>query len=134
MFSFFTTLFSPLFQKHHYRELTPEAQKSLGEIPDKFTEYWLTRFPSLLCHAWCAMQNCRDEPNLKHYYDSEFLFPFDFDDTDVLQKVDTASIPSWRIRDSVDWSPNRGRFRGQKKRQERKKADEPVAWTLPSVS
>jgi hypothetical protein len=25
-------------QKHHYRELSEEAQQSLGEIPDKFVD------------------------------------------------------------------------------------------------
>ncbi|XP_012256735.2 serine/threonine-protein kinase/endoribonuclease IRE1 [Athalia rosae] len=121
-------------KKHHYRELTPQAQQSLGEIPVEFTGYWLSKFPALLCHVWCAMQDCRDEPTLRHYYDSNFRFPFNFDSSDIPQKSESASVPSWRIRDTVDWSPNRGRFRGQKKRQERRKPDEPVPWTLPPAS
>lgn len=121
-------------KKHHYRELTPQAQQSLGEIPDKFTEYWLTRFPVLLCHAWCAMQSCRDEPSLRHYYDPEFQFPFELDSIDIPPKSETPSVPSWRIRNTVDWSPNRGKYRGQKKRQEKRKADEPITWTLPPAS
>ncbi|XP_015520215.1 serine/threonine-protein kinase/endoribonuclease IRE1 [Neodiprion pinetum] len=121
-------------KKHHYRELTPQAQLSLGQIPDKFTAYWLNRFPALLNHAWCAMQSCRDDPSLRQYYDPEFQFPFEVDSIDVSQKLEKSSVPSWRIRDAVNWSPNRGKYRGQKKRQERRKAVESVPWTLPPVS
>ncbi|XP_015588609.1 serine/threonine-protein kinase/endoribonuclease IRE1 [Cephus cinctus] len=127
-------------KKHHYRELTPAAQESLGEIPERFTEYWLSRFPRLLCHVWCAMQGFRNEPTLKHYYHSEYEFvpEYDYEAEEIvsslIQRTDSQSVPSWRIRDAVDWSPNRSRFRGQRKKQERHKAEEPYVWTLPPTS
>ncbi|KAK0161952.1 hypothetical protein PV327_008347 [Microctonus hyperodae] len=139
-------------KKHHYRELTPEAQASLGEIPGKFTEYWLSRFPHLLSHSWCAIQRFRREPTLQDYYHSDYEFTT-FHAYDIItnmsnnllsseQQVNSTGIspksqtltPSWRIRDTVDWSPNRTRFRNRRKQQERRKAEGPIVWTLPPAS
>ncbi|CAB0032987.1 unnamed protein product [Trichogramma brassicae] len=64
-------------KKHHYRELTEEAQQSLGEIPTKFTDYWLSRFPHLLTHTWCAMQPFRHEPMFRNYYHELYAFGTD---------------------------------------------------------
>lgn len=55
-------------KKHHYRELSLEAQKSLGTIPDQFVMYWMDRFPRLLLHSWLSMQIVRHEPVFKPYY------------------------------------------------------------------
>ncbi|XP_051171210.1 serine/threonine-protein kinase/endoribonuclease IRE2 [Leptopilina boulardi] len=125
-------------KKHHYRELTPEAQSSLGEIPEKFTEYWLSRFPCLLPHVWCAMQKFRLEPNLKTYYDESYEFPFELDEKyfSAIPKVETLPTTQWRTQNSVDWSPNRMRFRGQRKKYDdrRRKVEEPIKWTLPPSS
>ncbi|EZA61735.1 hypothetical protein DMN91_004412 [Ooceraea biroi] len=61
-------------KKHHYRELSEEAQKKLGSVPDDFAKYWLTKFPCLLCHVWCAMQRFHDEPSLEKYYYPQYTF------------------------------------------------------------
>lgn len=125
-------------KKHHYRELTPEAQSSLGEIPEKFTDYWLSRFPCLLPHVWCAMQKFRMEPNLKTYYHENYEFPFELDEQyyKTIQTVETLPTPQWRTQNSIDWSPNRMRFRGQRKKYEdrRRKVEEPIKWALPPSS
>ncbi|XP_033215389.1 serine/threonine-protein kinase/endoribonuclease IRE1 isoform X2 [Belonocnema kinseyi] len=125
-------------KKHHYRELTPEAQSSLGEIPEKFTEYWLTRFPNLLSHAWCAMQKFRFEPTLKTYYNAEYEFAYEVDEqyNSTMQNIEVRPTQSWRMQNTVDWSPNRMRFRNQRKKPDdrRKKVEEPIVWALPPSS
>lgn len=124
-------------KKHHYRELTPKAQESLGEIPDKFTEYWLSRFPCLLCHVWCAMQNFRDESSLKQYYHPHYTFASAYEgqqpiiQTDRVSNTVSTSIRT-RKTDGVDWSPNRTRYRGQRRKQDKKKQEEPTPWLLHS--
>lgn len=62
-------------KKHHYRELSLEAQRSLGAIPDQFVMYWMDRFPRLLLHSWLAMQILRHEPVFKPYYHISHTFP-----------------------------------------------------------
>lgn len=56
------------FQKHHYRELSLEAQYLLGEDSATFTNYWTERFPLLLAHTWITMQCVADEEKFKSYY------------------------------------------------------------------
>ncbi|XP_066601348.1 serine/threonine-protein kinase/endoribonuclease IRE1-like isoform X2 [Prorops nasuta] len=124
-------------KKHHYRELTPEAQESLGEIPEKFTEYWLSRFPCLLSHVWCAMQNFRAEPTLRSYYHDIYKFSYEYEGEvleDITYRGPTAPQPNWRVRETIDWSPNRTRYRGQRRKQEKKKNEEPLEWTLPPTN
>lgn len=55
-------------KKHHFRELTREAQEYLGEIPEAFTNYWTSRFPLLLVHSWITMQIVSREDTFKYYY------------------------------------------------------------------
>lgn len=57
-------------KKHHYRELSDSLKKALGPVPDSFTEYFLSRFPRLLIHVFCAVSNgpCKDEPMFAHYF------------------------------------------------------------------
>ncbi|KOC68783.1 Serine/threonine-protein kinase/endoribonuclease ire-1 [Habropoda laboriosa] len=132
-------------KKHHYRELSSQAQESLGDIPENFTRYWLSRFPRLLSHVWCAMQAFRDEPTLRDYYHVAYYTFANICETESPEIKNTFNyaIPkastSWRVRDdSISWSPNRGRYRGghhrRKNQQEKKKLDDiPLAWTkLPS--
>ncbi|XP_012271622.1 serine/threonine-protein kinase/endoribonuclease IRE1 isoform X2 [Orussus abietinus] len=120
-------------KKHHYRELTSEAQRSLGEIPGEFVEYWLSRFSYLLTHVWCAMQSFRSEPTLRHYYDSEYEFLCEKDSPDPGDAAETVAVPTWRTHDTVIWSPQRSRFRGPKRKQEKRKVEESLVWTLPSA-
>ncbi|XP_011630520.1 serine/threonine-protein kinase/endoribonuclease IRE1 isoform X1 [Pogonomyrmex barbatus] len=115
-------------KKHHYRELSPEAQESLGEIPNKFTEYWLSRFPCLLCHVWCAMQSFRDESSLKQYYHPHYTFMSDYEGQQSAERtdhVDNALSTSIRTRQAnsslIDWGLNRPKYRSQRKKQEKKK-------------
>nr|XP_034191794.1 serine/threonine-protein kinase/endoribonuclease IRE1 isoform X2 [Osmia lignaria] len=123
-------------KKHHYRELSPQAQESLGDIPDKFTDYWLSRFPCLLSHVWCAMQAFRDESTLRDYYHVDYMFATSCETVSTGKVThstnDTLVENSWRVRDSIDWSPNRTRYRGQRRKQEKKKINAPLTWTLPS--
>ncbi|XP_018576768.1 serine/threonine-protein kinase/endoribonuclease IRE1, partial [Anoplophora glabripennis] len=55
-------------KKHHFRELSAEAQTSLGDIPEAFTNYWTSRFPLLLVHTWIMMQCVAYETTFKNYY------------------------------------------------------------------
>lgn len=62
----FSCCFPP--QKHHYRELPPEVQETLGSIPDDFVCYFTARFPRLLLHTYHAMHICCHEILFQHYY------------------------------------------------------------------
>ncbi|XP_055329422.1 serine/threonine-protein kinase/endoribonuclease IRE2-like [Paramacrobiotus metropolitanus] len=55
-------------KKHHYRELSEPLRQSLGEIPDGFVEYFISRFPRLLLHTYLAVQICKEEAQLQGYY------------------------------------------------------------------
>ncbi len=58
-----------MFQKHHYRELPEEVQRSLGQVPEQFVEYFTSRFPRLLLHVYRAMEHCSFERMFHQYYD-----------------------------------------------------------------
>uniref|UniRef100_A0A8C3M0T5 Serine/threonine-protein kinase/endoribonuclease IRE1 n=1 Tax=Chrysolophus pictus TaxID=9089 RepID=A0A8C3M0T5_CHRPC len=58
-------------KKHHYRELPPEVQETLGSIPDDFVHYFTARFPHLLLHTYRAMHICCQERLFQHYYDQD---------------------------------------------------------------
>lgn len=61
-------------QKHHYRELPPDVQETLGSIPDEFVCYFTSRFPHLLLHTYLAMRTCGSErPFLPYYSAAEQL-------------------------------------------------------------
>ena len=64
-----TTTHLQHFQKHHYRELPPEVQKSLGAVPEQFVTYFTSRFPELLLHVYEAMRYCAQERLFHAYYD-----------------------------------------------------------------
>ncbi|XP_076648630.1 serine/threonine-protein kinase/endoribonuclease Ire1 [Halictus rubicundus] len=129
-------------KKHHYRELSPAAQENLGDIPDKFIDYWLSRFPCLLSHVWCAMQTFHDEPTFRDYYHMDYKFANHVysmksagDTTDTYSANYAIPTASWRVGgDNIDWSPNRTRYRGHRRKQEKKKIEVPLAWTVPSSS
>ncbi|XP_064552906.1 serine/threonine-protein kinase/endoribonuclease IRE1 [Drosophila montana] len=73
-------------KKHHYHELTPEAQELLGCIPHEFTNYWVERFPQLISHAYHAFSICSNEPIFKPYYSTGYHFsrPWYFDADDAM--------------------------------------------------
>lgn len=92
-------------KKHHYRELSLEAQRSLGTIPDEFVMYWMDRFPRLLFHSWLAMQIVRHEPVFRPYYHISYTFApsqvsiaadNDWESMATTEGVDLNS-PSWQI-------------------------------------
>ncbi|XP_068157925.1 serine/threonine-protein kinase/endoribonuclease IRE1 isoform X1 [Drosophila tropicalis] len=76
-------------KKHHYHELTPEAQELLGCIPHAFTNYWVDRFPQLISHAYHAFSICSSEPIFKPYYSTGYHFsrPWYFEADDALFPV-----------------------------------------------
>ncbi|KAM9314141.1 serine/threonine-protein kinase/endoribonuclease IRE1 [Pholidichthys leucotaenia] len=55
-------------KKHHYHELPPEVQETLGELPEGFVGYFTSRFPRLLMHTHTAMQICSHERLFHPYY------------------------------------------------------------------
>lgn len=108
----------------------------------------------MITHSWCVMQKFRNEPTLKDYYHTDYEFttypaynvveeislrPLSFINNNVGTTAKEATqseslMPSWRVRNAIDWSPNRTRFRPNRKRQERRKPEGPIVWTLPSAS
>lgn len=92
-------------KKHHYRELSEEAQKSLGSIPEEFVSYWTERFPRLLLHSWLSMQIVRYEPVFKPYYHhshtfspSQVTIPADNDcESVVTSEGGDLNTASWQI-------------------------------------
>ena len=59
----------------HFQELSREIKSIYGRFPDKFADYWLSKFPKLLIHSWLSMHCVKNEPTfLKHYHkDYEFI-------------------------------------------------------------
>lgn len=77
-----------MLQKHHYRELTKEAQDSLGSIPEGFMLYWLTRFPRLLLHTWLQMQIYKHENIFSHYFDESYNFNAQY----IIQEIEINEL------------------------------------------
>lgn len=55
-------------KKHHYHELPPDVQATLGELPEGFVGYFTSRFPRLLMHTHAAMHVCSQERLFHPYY------------------------------------------------------------------
>uniref|UniRef100_A0A8C5Q421 Serine/threonine-protein kinase/endoribonuclease IRE1 n=1 Tax=Leptobrachium leishanense TaxID=445787 RepID=A0A8C5Q421_9ANUR len=55
-------------KKHHYHELPPDVQESLGSVPDHFVLYFTSRFPHLLLHTHRALEQCAHERPFRSYY------------------------------------------------------------------
>uniref|UniRef100_A0A672ZXZ4 non-specific serine/threonine protein kinase n=1 Tax=Sphaeramia orbicularis TaxID=375764 RepID=A0A672ZXZ4_9TELE len=55
-------------KKHHYHELPPEVQETLGELPEGFVSYFTSRFPRLLMHTHAALHICAHERLFHPYY------------------------------------------------------------------
>lgn len=79
------------------------------------------------------MQAFRGEPTLKDYYHADYKFA-DISETESIRAtvVHSTSPTSWRERNSIDWSPNKARYRGQRRKHDKKKIEVPLVWTLPS--
>lgn len=91
-------------KKHHYRELSPEAQAILGDVPDQFMEYFDMKYPRLLFHCYIAMQDLRFESMFKEYYDQESAWDFVF-----------PRIPVTGTKYFLFNSPTKSRPRGRKR-------------------
>uniref|UniRef100_A0A671UHF2 non-specific serine/threonine protein kinase n=1 Tax=Sparus aurata TaxID=8175 RepID=A0A671UHF2_SPAAU len=55
-------------KKHHYHELPPDVQETLGELPEGFVSYFTSRFPRLLMHTHAALHICSHERLFQPYY------------------------------------------------------------------
>ncbi|XP_054635937.1 serine/threonine-protein kinase/endoribonuclease IRE1 [Dunckerocampus dactyliophorus] len=55
-------------KKHHYHELPPDVQQTLGELPEGFVGYFTSRFPRLLMHTHTALHICAHERLFQPYY------------------------------------------------------------------
>ncbi|KAJ3005507.1 bifunctional endoribonuclease/protein kinase ire1, partial [Thoreauomyces humboldtii] len=57
--------------KHHYQDLPPEVQRSLGALPEGFVTYFTSRFPALLLHVYnvVAETKLRNEDMFKVYFE-----------------------------------------------------------------
>uniref|UniRef100_A0A1B6C1J1 non-specific serine/threonine protein kinase n=1 Tax=Clastoptera arizonana TaxID=38151 RepID=A0A1B6C1J1_9HEMI len=75
-------------KKHHFRELSEQAQMSFGSTPESFVDYWISRFPMLLLHSWTAMQFIRKEPIFIQYYSADYTFP---------PAVKYGQLPQWLL-------------------------------------
>ena len=54
---------------NHFRELPPRVQDEVGAPPDGFYQYFASRFPGLLLHAYrFAYRNCAHEPQFRKYF------------------------------------------------------------------
>ena len=61
-------------KKHHYNELPEETKALYGRMPDRFTDYWTSRFPKLLIHVYHVMHAVKNEPQMQKYFDKDFDF------------------------------------------------------------
>ena len=83
-------------KRHHYRELPPEVQESLGAIPNQFVQYFTSRFPRLLIHSYIALQMCRTEDLFENYYQLD----------DVIFEILPRSGIKWFTKNSENLMPN----------------------------
>ena len=57
-------------KSHHFRDLPEIAQRVLGDLPDGFLHYFLSRFPLLFISVYEVMKTyCKDEPAFKGYFE-----------------------------------------------------------------
>ncbi|XP_074039419.1 serine/threonine-protein kinase/endoribonuclease Ire1 isoform X2 [Leptinotarsa decemlineata] len=139
-------------KKHHFRELSPEAQYILGRDSEAFTTYWLDRFPLLLAHTWIKMHCVANEDNFRKYYNnsyrySEKHFKEFISLQDPLILVNTENSPESTNKKNVTFdpknliksgglyrnhdSPEKSRItRNPRAKKKIKKKEEPLVWVL----
>lgn len=60
----------------------------MGESPEDFTNYWLSRFPLLLVHTWLVMQCVAEETTFSQYYPNNFRYPaIDYSEHEIKQPL-----------------------------------------------
>lgn len=82
------------------------------------------------------MQSFRNESCLKQYYHSQYTFATGYEEQPLtkfthIELNNELSMPT-KIRqtDNVDWNPNRIKYRGQRRKQEKRKQEESSLWIL----
>lgn len=57
-------------KKNHYDDMTSAAKHILGPIPDRFTSYWIDKFPLLLLHVYKKFykSGIHSEKNFASFY------------------------------------------------------------------
>ncbi|XP_022905104.2 serine/threonine-protein kinase/endoribonuclease IRE1 [Onthophagus taurus] len=98
-------------KKHHYRELSPEAQLSLGDVPEAFTRYWTSRFPLLLLHSWHAMQCVSHEKIFVQYYPSRYQISQDIIDAELNDLIQFEEIDIFEENLLFKDSPKKNKFK-----------------------
>lgn len=101
----------------------------MGESPEDFTKYWLSRFPLLLVHTWTVMQCVTDETTFSQYYHHKFRYSqINYDEYEVEEipnceenillnteeKVDFMSKKSPRKQQKVSFYVQKRRYGGRK--------------------
>ncbi|KAI8922374.1 kinase-like domain-containing protein [Powellomyces hirtus] len=58
-------------KKHHYQDLPPDVQQSLGSLPEGFVTYFTSRFPALLLHVYNVVADTKlcNEAMFKVYFE-----------------------------------------------------------------
>ncbi|KAM7360850.1 serine/threonine-protein kinase/endoribonuclease Ire1 [Cochliomyia hominivorax] len=115
-------------KKHHYHELTIEMQRILGSIPHEFTNYWISKFPHLISHAYHAFSICSNEPIFQSYYNSSYHFTrpeyFDADDDlyPTLLQRDPKPLLKQQTQQSTNNSPKKSTQQNPSQARQRKGA------------
>ncbi|CAG9803156.1 unnamed protein product [Chironomus riparius] len=57
-------------KRNHYDEMTASAKKTLGSIPNGYTEFWIGKFPKLVLHVYLKSLDAglSEEENFKQYF------------------------------------------------------------------
>jgi len=64
--------------KHHFGSMPKNVKDSVGSPPDKYYDYWITRFPYLVSSIWVLCQDLgadeTDSYQMKQFYATQFKF------------------------------------------------------------
>ena len=82
-------------------ELSLETQNTLGDPPDSFAMYWLTRFPLLLLHTWYTVQSLSDEVLFRNYYPSSCQFQFQ------IEHLSVSTVPGVTVASKMSYDSPR---------------------------
>ncbi|KAF3916533.1 Endoribonuclease [Dactylellina cionopaga] len=56
-------------KKHHYQDLPPAVQATVGALPDGYLNYFTSKFPTLLVHMFHLVRDdIKDEPMWRSYF------------------------------------------------------------------
>lgn len=63
-------------KRNHYNDCSVALKRDLGEVPDKFLDYFTSRFPELIVHVYKAMQPHKSEPKFRDFYEFQENYNF----------------------------------------------------------